>query len=59
MKTFIVTYNHIVFKPSNYDLFKTQQSWKLEIEANDLTEAKEILKKEHNKNPFYFTFTNK
>lgn len=54
MKTFIITYNHIVFKPSNYDIFKQQQLFKLEIQAENENEAKEILKTQHNKNPFYF-----
>ena len=57
MKTFIITYNHIVYKPSSYDLFKSQQAWSLSIEASELSEAENILKTQHNKNPFYFTFT--
>jgi len=55
MKTFIITYNHNVFKPSNYDIFKQQQNFKLEILATDIREAKEILKNQYNKNPSYFT----
>lgn len=54
MKTFVVTYNHLVFKPSNYEVFKQQQNFKLEIQANNLEDVKEILKTQHNKNPFYF-----
>ena len=54
MKTFLVTYNHLVYKPSNYEVFKQQQNFKLEIQATDLENAKEILKTQHNKNPFYF-----
>jgi hypothetical protein len=46
-----------VFKPSNYAIFKQQQLFKLEIQANNDDEVKEILKKEHNKNPFYFNIT--
>lgn len=56
MITFIVTYDHTVYKPSNYDVFKQQQLWKVEIIANDLQSAKETFKKEYNKNPSYFKF---
>lgn len=59
MKTYIVTYNHNVFKPSNYDIFKSQQSFKLEITAENEDKVKEILKTEHNKNPFYFSIQQK
>lgn len=59
MTTFTVTYDHTVYKPSNYDVFKQQQLWKVEIIANDLQSAKETFKKEYNKNPSYFKFVSK
>ena len=55
MKTFKITYNHNIYKPSNYDIFKQQQDWILTLEAEDIEQAKEILKKSHNKNPAYFS----
>jgi len=57
MKTFKVTYNHNVYKPSSYNIFKQQQDFILTLQSDSLENAKEILKNEHNKNPFYFSFT--
>lgn len=57
MKSFIVKYDHIVFKPNTYGHLKREENWELKISANNLEEAKEILKNEHKKNPFYFTIT--
>jgi hypothetical protein len=54
MNNYRVTYNHINFKPSSYDLLQSQSMWVLNIKAISIEEAKEILKSDHNKNPFYF-----
>tara|TARA_R110000796_G_scaffold162824_2_gene279762 strand:- start:283 stop:459 length:177 start_codon:yes stop_codon:yes gene_type:complete len=54
---FTITYNHKVYKPSSLTVFERQQAFKLIIEADDLTEAEDILRTEYNKNPFYFNIT--
>jgi len=59
MKTFIVTYDFTVYRPSSLNIFDRQKSFSIEILAEDKTEARQILLKEHNKNPFYFQFIQK
>jgi len=54
MKKFKVTYNHDVYKPSNYEMFKAQQAWSITIEAEDLNTAKGKLKLMYIINPAYF-----
>jgi len=56
---YTVTYNHEVSKPSSYDILMIQKKWSLDIEADTLEAAEQILKTEHNKNPFYFNLIQK
>lgn len=56
MKKFLVTYNHFVYKPSSYDVYKRQLGWSLQLEAKNLEEAKEKLSVDWGKNPAYFNF---
>ena len=55
-QVYTVTYDHSVYKPSNYDVYKEQQTFSLRITAMSLRDAKNILREEHNLNPFYFKF---
>ena len=57
MNKFIVTYNFNVYKTSSLPIYERQKAFKLEIEANNETEARQVLLNDHNKNPFYFKFT--
>lgn len=57
MKTFIVTYDFSVYKPSSLNIYEQQKSFKAEVKATDKTEARTIFMKEYNKNHFYFQFT--
>lgn len=57
MKKFIVTYDFQVYKPSNIHIYERQKAFSLEVNAESETDARQILIKEHNKNPFYFKFT--
>lgn len=59
MKTFIVTYDFTVYKPSSLTIYDRQNSFSVDIVAEDLTEAKNKLRNEHQKNPFYFKFIQK
>lgn len=56
MKTFTVTYDFTVYKPSNIDIYESQKKFLINIDAEDLQEAKNILKNDYNKNPSYFKF---
>lgn len=56
MRKFKVTYDHTVFRPHSYVEYKRQLNWSVEIEAENLLKAKEILKNVHHYNHFYFKF---
>ena len=56
MKTFTVTYDFNVFKPSNIHIYEQQKNFIVNIDATELQEAKVIFLKTYNKNPMYFKF---
>ena len=51
---FKVTYNHEVYRPSNYDTLVREKAFELIIEAEGIFDAEYQLKENHNLNPFYF-----
>ncbi len=53
MKSFKITFDHSVYKPSSYYIFKEQQKFELNLDSKNLETVKETIKKEHNINPFY------
>ncbi len=57
MKKYRVTYDHSVYKPSNYELYKKQCAWSAEVEADNLADAKFEFRVQFEKNPIYFNFT--
>ena len=57
MKTFTVKYDFSVYRPSSLNIYDQQNAFSVDIIAEDLAGAKNKLKTEHNKNPFYFKFT--
>lgn len=59
METFIVTYDFTVFKPSSLTVYDRQKAFIIEIIALNEVEARQILLKDYNKNPFYFKFLKK
>ncbi len=59
MKLFTVTYDFSVYKPSSISVYDRQLSFSVDIEAEDLADARNKLRNEHNKNPFYFKFIQK
>jgi hypothetical protein len=58
MKTFIITYNFNVYRPSDIYTYNRQSAFKLELEAENIETVKDILKNEYNLNPTYFTIKN-
>lgn len=55
-KTFTVTYDFNVFKPSNFEVYQQQKLFSLTVTGSDLRDAKENFLKSQNKNPMYFKF---
>jgi len=56
MKTFSVTYDFTVYKPSNLHIYEQQKGFSVVVSGSDLANAKNSFKKEFNKNPAYFKF---
>ena len=56
MKTFSVTYDFTVYKPSNLHVYEQQKCFSVIVYGSDLSDAKDNFKKEFNKNPAYFKF---
>ena len=54
MKTFVIVYDHSVYRPSNIGIYQQQKEFEVEIKADKEVYVWDILRKEYNKNPFYF-----